>query len=154
MILWSLTTEKERNSSAWLSFRKVLTMKFRSFLVFTFALLSPICGLAAQTANPITITLTNYAFAPSALELKAGMTYQIHFINNGSRDHNFSAPEFFAASQIAQEDVTEVKNGSLELGNGESADVTVTPAHAGTYPFICTHFMHKMLGMHGKIVVQ
>jgi plastocyanin len=33
-------------------------------------------------------------------------------------------------------------------------DITVTPGSAGTYAVECTHFMHKMMGMHGNIVVQ
>jgi len=52
------------------------------------------------TGNLINISLTNYAFTPGALNLKTGTTYHLHFINSGSKDHNFSAPEFFAASQV------------------------------------------------------
>jgi plastocyanin len=129
-------------------------MKIRNILVFAIALLSPIGGALAQTPTPIAIALTDYAFTPSALNLNAGIAYQIHFINNGSKDHSFSAPEFFAASQVAPEDMAKVRNGIVELGNGQSADVTITPGRAGTYAFVCTHFMHKMMGMHGEITVQ
>ena len=123
-------------------------------LVLALALLSPIAGASAQTAAPITITLTDYAFSPASFDLNAGTTYQLHFVNNGSKGHNFSAPEFFAASQIAPEDMARVKDGSVELANDQSADIAVTPARAGTYAFVCTHFMHKMMGMHGEIIVQ
>jgi plastocyanin len=123
-------------------------------LVSTLALLSPIAAASAQTAVPIAITLTDYAFTPGALELKQSVAYQLHFVNNGSKSHNFTAPEFFADSQIAPEDMAKVKNGTVELGNGQSADIAVTPSHPGTYAFDCTHFMHKMMGMHGEIAVQ
>jgi plastocyanin len=129
-------------------------MKIRNILVFAIALLSPVGGAWAQTPTPITVTLTDYAFTPGALDMKEGIAYQMHFINNGSKDHSFSAPGFFAASQVAPEDMAKVKNGIVELGSGQSADVTVTPGPAGTYAFICTHFMHEMMGMHGKITVQ
>ena len=129
-------------------------MNIRNILVFAIALLSPIGGALAQTPAPITVTLTDYAFTPSALNLKAGIIYQIHFINNGSKDHSFSAPGFFAASQVAPEDMAKVKNGMVELDSGQAADVTVTPSRTGSYAFICTHFMHRMLGMHGEIAVQ
>jgi plastocyanin len=129
-------------------------MTLRAVLVFTLALLSPIGGALAQTATPIAVALTDYAFTPSALNLQGGMAYQIHFINNGSKDHNFSAPEFFAASQVAPEDMAKMKNGNVELGAGQSADVTVTPGRAGIYAVSCTHFMHKMMGMRGEITVQ
>ena len=129
-------------------------IKFTNILVFALALLSPIASASAQTAAPIAVTLSDYAFSPAALDLKEGVVYQIHFTNNGSKGHNFSAPEFFAASQVAPEDMVKVKNGTVELGNGQSADVTVTPGRAGTYAFVCTHFMHEMMGMHGEITVQ
>ena len=123
-------------------------------LVLALALLSPISGASAQMAAPITITLTDYAFSPGTLDLRQGTAYQIHLVNNGSKGHNFTAPKFFAASQIAPEDMGKVKNGTVEIGNGESADIAVTPGRAGTYAFVCTHFMHKMLGMHGEIAVH
>jgi len=50
---------------------------------------------SAQTVTPIDIALTNYAFTPSTINLKAGTTYRMHFTNDGSKGHNFNAPEFF-----------------------------------------------------------
>src|SRR3984957_5731831 len=100
-------------------------MKFTGVLIFALALLSPVGGASAQTAAPIAITLTDYAFSPGTLDLKAGTAYQFHFVNNGSKGHNFSAPDFFAASQIASEDMAKVKNGTVELAKGQAADITV-----------------------------
>ncbi len=116
--------------------------------------LTPLSGAMAQNLTPISITLSNYAFAPSTLNLKSGITYQIHFINSGSKDHNFSAPEFFAAAQVAPDDQAKVKKGLVALESGQSVDITVTPGQTGTFAVECTHFMHKMMGMHGSIVVQ
>ena len=109
---------------------------------------------SAQTVTPINISLTNYAFTPSAINLKAGTTYRIRFTNDGSKGHNFNAPEFFAGSQVAPADQGKIDEGSVELDKGEAVDITVTPNRAGTYSLDCTHFMHSMLGMHGKIIVQ
>jgi len=111
-------------------------------------------GALAQTVTPINISLTNYAFTPSTINLKAGTTYRMHFSNDGSKGHNFNAPEFFAGSQVARTDESKIDEGSVELDSGQAADITVTPSRAGTYSFDCTHFMHSMLGMHGKIIVQ
>ena len=108
----------------------------------------------AQASVPINIFLTNYAFAPNTLNLKVGTTYRLHLSNDGSKGHNFNAPEFFAASQIAPVDMSKIENGSVELDDGQSIDVTITPSRAGTYAFDCSHFLHSMLGMHGKIAVQ
>jgi plastocyanin len=128
-------------------------VKFASALLIV-ASLVPLSDARAQTAVSLNITLTNYAFAPSTLNLKAGVTYHIHFTNDGSKDHNFSAPEFFAASQIAPDAKPNVKNGLVALDSGQSIDITVTPIRPGTFSVECTHFMHKMMGMHGNIDVQ
>ena len=111
-------------------------------------------GAMAQGVTPLTVTLTDYAFTPGTLDLKAGTAYQLHFVNSGSKDHNFSAPEFFTAAQIAPDDQAKVTKGQVGLGAGQTLDITVTPGGAGTFAAECTHFMHKMMGMHGNIVVQ
>ena len=110
-------------------------------------------GAAAQTAA-INISLTSYAFTPGTITLVAATTYRLHLSNDASRAHSFSAPEFFAASQIAPADQGKVEDGKVELDGGEAIDLTVTPTRAGTYSLDCSHFMHSLLGMHGKIVVQ
>ena len=108
----------------------------------------------AQTgAEPVNIALSDYAFAPAALNLKAGTAYHLHFTNAGSKDHDFTAPEFFAASQVAPEDQAKIKRGTVEIDKGKDVDVTVTPS-AGNYKVNCTHFMHSAMGMHGTITVQ
>jgi len=129
-------------------------MKFTGALVLLAIPLVPMADAMAQDVTPISITLTNYAFTPNALNLKAGTTYHMHFINSGTKDHNFSAPDFFAVSQIAPEDQAKVEKGLVALEAGQSLDITVTPSHPGTFVVECTHFMHKMMGMHGSIVVQ
>jgi plastocyanin len=112
----------------------------------------------AQAATPagaesINIFLSDYAFAPAALNLKAGTAYHLHFTNAGSKDHNFTAPEFFTASQVAPEDQAKIKRGTVAVEKGKEVDVTVTPG-AGNYKVTCTNFMHSMMGMHGTITVQ
>jgi len=126
--------------------------KFKAVLLLAMAAVLPATGAPAQT--PISISLSNYSFSPTAIQLQAGTTYTLHFVNNGSKDHNFSAPEFFSASQIAPDDVSKIRNGLVDLSSGQSVDVTLTPARAGSFAVECTHFMHKMMGMHGVISVQ
>ena len=108
---------------------------------------------AAQPGEAITISLTDYAFTPSSLDLKAGTVYRLHFTNGGSKDHDFTAPEFFVASQVAAQDQGKINRGTIAVGKGQEVEVTLTPV-AGHYAFTCTHFMHKMMGMHGTITVQ
>jgi plastocyanin len=110
-------------------------------------------GARAQSAGPVEISLTDYAFTPAQISLKAGTTYRLHFINAGSKEHDFTAPEFFAAAQAAPDDQAKIKAGKITIDKGQQVDVTVTPA-AGLYKVSCTHFMHSMMGMHGTIAVE
>ncbi|HVV65023.1 MAG TPA: cupredoxin domain-containing protein [Rhizomicrobium sp.] len=109
----------------------------------------------AQTPEAVSISMTSYAFTPSTITLKAGRTYRIHFANAAGKGHDFSAPEFFAASAVAPEDRSKLEDGKeVELEGGQSADITLTPNRAGTFSVTCTHFLHATFGMKGQIVVQ
>jgi uncharacterized cupredoxin-like copper-binding protein len=99
--------------------------------------------------------MTNYAFAPTTLNLKAGETYRIHFSNDANKSHDFTAREFFQSSTVAAADKSKLEDGEeVELEGGQSADITLTPNRPGTYAVTCTHFTHAMLGMKGQIVVH
>ena len=100
-----------------------------------------------------TITLTNYAYTPSVITLKANVPVTLHLVNNATKSHDFSAPEFFAGAAMTPAEKSKVVDGAIDLDDGQTVDVTLTP-HAGTYALTCTHFMHSMLGMTGKIIVQ
>ena len=104
--------------------------------------------------KPFVVTLTNYAYTPSTIILKANTPVTLHLVNNASKSHNFSAPEFFAEVTIAVIDRSKVADGVIELDDGETVDVTVTPNRVGTYKLNCTHFIHAVLGMSGQIAVQ
>ena len=129
-------------------------LKFANVVILIAVPFLPVGEASAQTVMPLSITLSNYSFTPNVLDLQAGVTYRMHFINGGSKDHNFSAPEFFAASQIAPDDQAKIEKGLVALDSGQSVDITITPDHPGTFPVECTHFMHKTMGMHGSITVR
>jgi uncharacterized cupredoxin-like copper-binding protein len=131
-----------------------MTNSGKILALLAIAFLAPAGGVAAQTAEPTNISLTDYAFTPATLSLKTGVPYHLHLANGGSRDHSFSAPRFFATSQVAPEDQAKVKKGTVAVDSGQAVDIAVTPGSAGTYALTCTHFMHSMMGMHGTITVQ
>ncbi|HXL99590.1 MAG TPA: cupredoxin domain-containing protein [Rhizomicrobium sp.] len=108
----------------------------------------------AQSAQEVDVALTSYAFTPSAFTLHANTTYRLHLVNSSRKGHNFAAPEFFAASTISPADAGKITSGAIEVDEGQTVDVTVTPTRAGSYDLVCSHFMHTMLGMKGKITVQ
>jgi plastocyanin len=111
--------------------------------------------LAADGAAPqrVEIVLANFSFTPASLKLSNGEKVTLHFVNQGSGGHNYSAPEFFKVAKIAPESAGAVKDGTVELKKGASVDVTLVPA-AGHYPVKCTHFLHAGFGMKGDITVS
>ena len=108
---------------------------------------------AAETTAKVTVTLANFSFTPADLHLHAGQPVTIHFVNEGSGGHDFTAEEFFTAATMDTANRAHVAKGRVALGKGESSDVTLTP-RAGTYTVHCSHFGHSTLGMTGKVVVD
>lgn len=108
-----------------------------------------------STAQKITISMSNYAFTPATLQLRAGTPYHLVFTSTVTKDHNFASPELFAAGTIAPEDKAKVSDkGEVEVDDGGTVDVRFIPQKPGTYPFECTHFLHATMGMTGQVVVQ
>ena len=110
----------------------------------------------AQPAAPtvITVQLSEYKFAPMEVDLDHGQSYVLRVVNTGGKAHNLSAKGFFQSVTLAPASASEVRDGAVELAMGESADVAFTAGAPGTYEMHCTHPLHAMLGMKGKIVVR
>jgi uncharacterized cupredoxin-like copper-binding protein len=127
-------------------------MKMIAYLAL--AALAVTAPTAAQNPARVEITLANFKFTPSAITLRAGQPVTLHFENKGSGGHDFTAPQFFkAATMDAATRAKLGKKGRIDLGAGESADVTLTPK-AGTYKVKCGHFLHAGFGMTGTITVS
>lgn len=99
-----------------------------------------------------TIRLSNFAFNPDQVTLRAGVPVRLHLVNDASGGHDFSAPGFFAASTFPSGSAP--PRGLIEVPAGGSADIVVMPGAPGTYKFECTHFLHSLFGMTGRIIVQ
>jgi uncharacterized cupredoxin-like copper-binding protein len=105
-------------------------------------------------AESVEIVMTNYSFTPKALQLRRNTPYRLHFVNNGSRDHNFDAPELFRAMILAPDDRAKVADGTIEVDEGKTMDVMVMPLKPGSYAFHCSHFLHVTFGMRGEATIQ
>ena len=130
---------------------------FRSSLAGIFLVLTGSVAFAADApANrqDIQVTLSNFSFAPNMLRLQRNMSYAIHLSNSASGGHSFSAPGFFAAVTVAPEDRAKIVNGKVDIPAGQTVDITVTPMTAGSYPIVCTHFLHQTFGMKGDAVIE
>jgi plastocyanin len=119
------------------------------------ALLSaPVSGARQNvSAAPLpaqTITLFSYGYTPAVVRLDAGVPVTLRFVNRAGKGHDFTARRFFGSARILS---GEVMNGEVDLGPGQTREVTLVPV-AGTYEMHCGHPLHKLLGMRGNIVVN
>lgn len=121
-------------------------------------LLAPAAVAAQQVswsdAETVTVTLSNFAFAPERIELDHGRTYRLHLVNAASGGHNFVARDFFAGATVAPADRERIVNGKIEVPAGGSVDVRLMPPEAGRFDLHCSHFGHSAFGMTGEIVVR
>lgn len=108
----------------------------------------------AQTATPVPIQLSNFKFAPSTITLDHGRPYVLRLTNASSGGHDFTATEFFAASNVAPADRSLIAGGAIEVPSGKTVDIHLTAPAAGIYRLKCSHSFHKMFGMSGSIVVR
>ena len=125
-------------------------------LAILLAAQAPAGMLAAQPASPetVSVTLSSFKFAPAELRLRHGRTYRLALINASGGGHDFSAPEFFAASSIAAADRGLVVDGKVKLAGKQTVEIVLTPGKAGAYALRCTHFLHSSMGMTGRIIVE
>ena len=124
-----------------MSFSRLASAAFLSILVASPA--------AAQPATQV-ITLYSFGFAPRPIVLAAGRPVTLVFVNRSGSSHDFVARSFFATSTIVGGDVMQ---GMVDLRGGETRTVRLVP-RAGVYRVHCSHFMHSMLGMTDRIIVN
>jgi plastocyanin len=96
--------------------------------------------------------LSSFSFDPDQIRLRAGTPVRLQLVNESSGGHNFSAPEFFAASRFPAGSAPPA--GVVEVPARGSAEITAVPVTPGTYRVECTHFLHALFGMRGRIVVD
>ena len=100
----------------------------------------------------VTVRLSNFAFDPEHIRLKAGALVRLRFVNESDGGHDFSAPSFVAASGFPPGSPAPV-DGTVEVASHQTVEIALIPSRPGTYPFECTHFLHSTFGMHGTIEV-
>ena len=103
-------------------------------------------------ARTLTVKMTDFEFSPSHISLPVRVPIRLTLVNEGTDDHDFSAPTFFSAVMYRPGSVVSDK-GNIELAQGQRIEVDILPVAVGTYKLDCTEFLHSMLGMTGKIEV-
>jgi uncharacterized cupredoxin-like copper-binding protein len=106
----------------------------------------------ANESNAIIVLLSNFAFDPSLLRLKAGVPVRLRLVNESGGGHDFSAPAFFGGSGFPPGS-SAPPNGEVAVGPHQTVDIVVVPRTPGSYRVECTHFLHSLFGMHGMVEV-
>lgn len=128
---------------------------FQRTILAAVALTLPATAIAqsdAKQAVSVEVRVKSFSFTPSIIHLTAGTPVVLTLIDEKG-GHNFSAPAFFAAANIAPEDRSKVTNGAVELTSGHTVTIRLVPS-AGSFKLSCTHLMHGAFGMRGRIVVD
>src|SRR6478672_8947885 len=105
---------------------------------------------AAAQPQAITISVFSFGFTPKPIHLRAGQPVTLTFVNQSSHGHDFTAPEFFAASAVS---AGAAPGGKIPLAGNQTKSITLTP-RTGTYPAHCSHFLHSSMDMTDQIVVN
>ena len=105
-------------------------------------------------AETMEIDLKNFTFSPASIHLKQGTAYRLHFVNQSSGGHDFTAKDFFAAAALDPATAGAVSNGTIKLSGNQSVDVDLVAAQTGHFEAHCSHLMHATLGMTGEVVVE
>ena len=130
----------------------------RTIIQATALLLASLSFVRAQPqvdwskAQPMNVMLIDDKFVPDHLTFRHAIPYRLHLENHGKELHEFTAPEFFAASVMHDPGV--LKNGGQDIvvQPGATADVDLEPLRPGTYKLTCAD--HDWDGMTGEITVE
>lgn len=124
--------------------------------IFAAALMLIAAPAAAQdwrSAAEYDVLLTTYDIDPKEIRLKAGKPVRLRFVNNSNHRLSFSAKSFFRSAQARQRDGDRFKSGTIAVAPLSTETIVVVPK-AGRYKAAGGSFLHRLLGMSGKIVVE
>jgi plastocyanin len=115
----------------------------------------PAPGAAQEwpSAPEYDVLLTSYAIQPQVLKLKAGEPVKLRFVNNSNEPHRFAAGAFFARAELRGRDREMVRHGEVAVPPLSERTVALVP-RAGRYPMRGAPLAQRLLGMHGRIVVE
>ena len=122
--------------------------------------------IATKTANvdwskaeTVTMTLSEFRFAPARLSFQSGVPYRLRLHNAGKWDHTFVSPGFFqaiAAEKLISADgeIPRPYLQSIAIPPGAKKELFFVPVKTAVYGVKCTVFLHESFGMEGKITVR
>jgi len=127
----------------------------RRFLLTTGLLLlaAPAAAQEWRMAPEYDVQLSTYDIQPVEIRLKAGEPVRLRFVNNSNQGLRFSAGEFFRAAKLRRRDSELVRGGDVEVPPLSTRTVALVPK-AGRYRAAGANFLHRLLGMSARIIVE
>ena len=113
-------------------------MMLRPFLT-SLILILLLVACAEPQISEIKLTLQEMGFSQNEIEVSANQPVTLHLNNKDGYAHAFDLDEFDIHIQLAAE---------------ETAEITFTPSHSGTFTFYCGSPGHQAAGMEGSLVVM
>lgn len=99
------------------------------------------------------VQLSTYDIQPIEIRLKAGEPVRLRFVNNSNQGLTFSAGDFFRSARLRRRDGKLVEGGSIKVPALSTRTVVLVPK-AGRYKASGANFLHRLLGMSGRIIVE
>jgi uncharacterized cupredoxin-like copper-binding protein len=96
--------------------------------------------------------MTEYRFTPNHLGFRKGVRYRLRLENPGAELHEFTAPAFFKAIDLANPDVLAAGGHEIVLQPREWKEVYFAARQLGHYELTCAD--HDWAGMVGEIVIE
>ena len=84
-------------------------------------------------AKTVTVIATEYGFDPNHLTFRAGARYRLQFENRGKELHEFTAPGFLRAVEIANPEALNPDQTEIVAQPGERKEIYFIPTRAGPY---------------------
>src|SRR5437868_14673589 len=122
----------------------------------TLLFLTAMAPASAQEWRPAPeydVLLSSYDITPHDLRLKAGQPVRIRFVNNSNQPLTFAAEDFFRKAQLRGSDAGSVKGGFIDVAPLSDRTIVLVPK-AGRYAARSHNFIHRLLGMSGRIIVE
>lgn len=114
---------------------------------------SPAAAQDWRMAPEYDVLLTTYDIEPGEIRLKAGEPVRLRFVNNTDRGLIFSAERFFRDSKLRRRDSALVRHGGIAVPALSTRTIVLVPK-AGRYKATGANFLHRLLGMSGRIIVE
>lgn len=117
---------------------------------------APLAAATTVTSKaPVTIRVSTpkHDFYPQVIRIPGGVPVRLVISNPSGTDHDFDAPEFFAAAQIDENDAGKLDDGKLEVLKHSTRAIRLI-ARPGHYDLKSSKALDVVSGMQGQILVR